>query len=289
MTMNDFEEDALPTDPPALPTLSEGDGSKVYLLHYDEITRPGRCQKIVAVYNHKQTAHEAVLNICRTPESRRAFFDSFGHPQPEDIQPGNFWVEAFPLKRGEPLLDDWYKGTDGRYHPGWDYETVLRDNNVVVEWCHQMVDGEGTVSESPPEFCGWGFSWRHGAIHVGRTTEKIARKASALFVRLWQLGVSASMADKLMDGYVRHLELQENTRLCFLAEIERYPNGCFSRILLTREGMFEQASLDHWVTQMRIAKALEPVPTPADEEVIVTFTKRKKNFAPAATPATETP
>ncbi len=34
--MNDFEEDALPTDPPAIPTLSEGDGSKVYLLRQHE-------------------------------------------------------------------------------------------------------------------------------------------------------------------------------------------------------------------------------------------------------------
>ena len=173
-----------------------GGGQKVYLLHYDEITRPGRCQKIVAVYSHKDTAHGAVMEICSTPENKRAFFDGFGHPQPEDIRPANFWVEEFALKRGKAMLDDW-RDANGKYIPDWDYEAVLTENGVTVEWGHEMVDGEGTVSECPPDLCGWGFSWKHGAIHIGQTTEKIARKASALFVSLWTLGVSASFCDKL--------------------------------------------------------------------------------------------
>jgi len=266
------EEDALPTDPPAIPNVS--DGSKVYLLHYDELTGPGRVQKIVAAHICKQTAHEAVLNICKTPESRRAFFDSFGWPQPHDIRPSNFWVEALPLKRGVPLLDDWYHGVDGKYHPGWDYEAVLRDNDVTVEWCHQMVDGEGTVSESPPELCGWGFSWKHGAIHVGRTTEKNARKAAALFVRLWQIGVSASFADKLMGCYINHLERQENESITFLVEQvfdadERY----LSHLILTREGVCHQAQLGNVELQSKIIEKLAPG---KDDEIIVTFTKRPR-------------
>ena len=213
-----------------------------------------------------------MLNICKTPESRRAFFDSFGWPQPTNIQPGNFWVEAFDLKRGIPLLDDWYHGVDGKYHPGWDYEAVLRDNEVTVEWCHQMVDGEGTVSESPPEFCGWGFSWKHGAIHVGRTTEKIARKASALFVRLWQLGVSASFADKLMDGYIVYLEREENASITFL--VEPYMDGLdLDFLTLTREGLCKNSKLGNSVVQEHIFDTLDPA---NDEEIIVTFTKRKR-------------
>ncbi len=271
------------------PSAPPSDGSKVYVIYYREEVVAGRAEKIAAIYNDKAAAHARVVEICATPESRRAFFDTFGWPQPASICIDNFTVEAYPLKRGAALLDDWHRTEDGKYHPGWDHEAVLRDNEVTVTWDHQMVDGEGTVSETPPELCGWGLSWKYGCIHIGQTTKTIARKAAAVFVRLWQMGVAASFADKLMNGYIHHLELQENKRLTFLAEIARNPNGVFSGILLTREGMFERASLDHWVTQMRIAKALEPVPTPADEEVIVTFTKRKKNFAPAATPATETP
>jgi len=264
------EEDSLPTDPTAIPNTS--DGSKVYLLHYDELTAPGRVQKIVAVYICKQTAHEAVLNICKTPESRRAFFDSFGWPRPSDIQPGNFWVEEFPLKRGVPLLDDWYLGVDGHYHPGWNYEAVLRDNNVTVEWGHQCVDSDGNFSELPPELCGWGFSWKHGVIHVGRTTEKIARKAAATFVRLWQIGVSASFADKLMGCYINHLERQENASITFL--VEPYMDGLdLDYLTITREDVCKNSKLGNSVVQEHIFDTLAPG---KDDEIIVTFTKRPR-------------
>jgi len=264
------EEDSLPTDPPAIPNTS--DGSKVYLLHYDELTGPGRVQKIVAVYICKQTAHEAVLNICKTPESRRAFFDSFGWPQPSDIQPGNFWVEAFPLKRGVPLLDDWYLGVDGHYHPGWNYEAVLQDNNVTVEWGHQCVDSDGNISELPPELCGWAFSWKHGAIHIGRTTEKIARKAAATFVRLWQIGVSASFADKLMGCYIHYLERQENVSLTFLAEIDHYGDARPFFRLTRGDWPIKRDAFTN--TEWKIIDTLAPTD---DEEIIVTFTKRKRS------------
>ena len=262
--------------------LSIESGQKVYLLHYDEITRPGRCQKIVAVYSHKKSAHEAVLQICATPESRRAFFDTFGHPQPEDIRLANFWVEAFDLKRGEALLDDWFQGCDGKYHPGWDYEAVLRDNEVTVEWCHQMVNGEGEVSEMPPELCGWGLSWKHGVIDIGPVEEHIAREAAAVFVRLWQLGVSASMADKLMGSYIHHLELQACVRLTFLVEPvydgadDRYLN----HLTLTREKFCTRISLGSEAMQSKIFKTLRPE---ADEELIATFTRRKKTTTESVT------
>ena len=82
-----------------------------------------------------------------------------------------------------PPLDDWEDG-----HPdAWDYDAVLRENGVVV-------DGNGNEHRAG-EFAGWGFYWKHGAIHIGRTTEIIARKAAALFVSLWLRGVSASFTE----------------------------------------------------------------------------------------------
>jgi len=103
-----------------------------------------------------------------------------------------------------PPLDDWKDGTPD----AWDYEAVLKENGVVVEWCDTLIDGEG--KEHPAdEFAGWGFCWKHGAIHIGRTTEIIARKAAALFVSLWLRGVSASFCDKIMAGLIWFWELQE--------------------------------------------------------------------------------
>ena len=91
-----------------------------------------------------------------------------------------------------PLLDDWVDG-----HPdAWDYEAVLRDNKAEVVW-YDTVDG-------------WNFDWRHGGIFIGNTTEMIARKAAALFICLWLRGVSASFADKLMDGFIIFLERQSD-------------------------------------------------------------------------------
>ncbi len=221
---------------------------------------------------------KAVLEICSTPENKRAFFDGFGHPQPEDIRPANFWVEEFELlRKGHPILDDWHKETsDGKYHPGWDYEAVLRDKGVTVSWGHEMVDGEGTVSECPPELCGWGFSWKHGAIHVGQTSEEIARKAAALFVSLWTLGVSASFCDKLMDGYIVYLERQEGTSVTFLAEAVRSDGDVFSHLVVTRESRdidCKQECLSSSPLQEQIVRKLALA---EGDDMLVTFFKRKR-------------
>ena len=109
------------------------------------------------------------------------------------------------VRKHLPKLDDW--GPDGP--DGWDYEEVLRENHVTVEWCDKItVDGE-TFQTAPPELCGWGFYWEHGSIHIGHTSEIIAHKAAALFVSLWLRGVSASFCVKLMDGYIGYLERQK--------------------------------------------------------------------------------
>lgn len=170
-----------------------------------------------------------------------------------------------------PLLDDWVDG-----HPdAWDYNAVLRDNSVLIEYCDTLTDGWGCKSPAGV-WAGWSFSWKHGVMFIGQVlNETIARKAAALFVSLWLRGVSASFADKLMDGFITSLERQETTSLSFLAEIcvKGSLGGRTARFfLLTHEPLCTQAALS-LETEEKIIKALDPQP---DEEIIVTFTKRKK-------------
>ena len=68
---------------------------------------------------------------------------------------------------------------------------MLKENAVTVEWCDTLVDGNGNEHRAS-KFAGWGFHWKHGAIHIGQTSEILARKVAALFVSLWLRSVSAS-------------------------------------------------------------------------------------------------
>ena len=165
-----------------------------------------------------------------------------------------------------PKLDDWVDG-----HPdARDYDTVLREKEVIVEWCDTLVDGNGNEHRAG-EFAGWGFYWKHGAIHIGQCSERIARKAAALFVSLWLRGVSASFCDKLMDGFIVFLERQENTSLTFLTSRDGQHSAFGFR--LTRASMMDRQPFD-WRTQEQIIEALDQQP---DEEITVTFTKRKRH------------
>jgi hypothetical protein len=103
-----------------------------------------------------------------------------------------------------PKLDDWVDGNPD----AWDYDAVLREKEVIVEWCDTLVDGNGNEHRAG-EFAGWGFYWKHGAIHIGQCSEQIARKAAAVFVSLWLRGVSASFCDKIMSGMIWFWKLQE--------------------------------------------------------------------------------
>ncbi len=86
-------------------------------------------------------------------------------------------------------LDDWVDGVPD----AWDYEAVLREHEVIVE-----EHGWG----------GYELCWKQGFMHISTDNEVHAKKAAALFVELWLRGVSASFADKLMDGYLSYLETQ---------------------------------------------------------------------------------
>ena len=107
------------------------------------------------------------------------------------------------MRQHIPKLDDWAGGKPD----AWDFEAVLKENGVVVEWCDTLVDGNGNEHRAC-ESAGWGFHWKHGAIHIGQTTEIIARKAAALFVSVWLRGVSASFSDKIMSGMILFWESQ---------------------------------------------------------------------------------
>jgi hypothetical protein len=238
-----------------------------FLLRYNESLYYGpeypdtRCQRIVGVFPSEQEAIAEAERICSTPETRREFWNSFGCPGPSKIEVGNFQVDHFRY----PLLDDW---TDGV--PGWDYEKVLADNDVTVTWEHTETDSDGRTLEVPAGMCGWAMSWKYGCIFLGRTTEDTARQASALFVSLWLRGVSASFADKLMDGYIVYLERQENTSLTFLADIVSREGGAdFFRV--TRENFCTRSTIE--AVERKVIDALNVQP---DEEIICTFTKRKK-------------
>lgn len=169
------------------------------------------------------------------------------------------------FRRSWPLLDDWVDGKPD----AWDYEAVLRENGVIVEWCDTFIDGHGNKTPAG-ELAGWSLRWKQGVIGIGRVTETIARKAAALFVSLYLRGVSASFADKLMDGYIGFLERQENISLTFLVEI--VPIWYGRTFHLTRKGLCAQESL---VSRLE-GKIIEALDIQPDEEVFVTFTKRKR-------------
>jgi len=102
-----------------------------------------------------------------------------------------------------PLLDDWVDNKPD----AWDYEKVLTENEVKI-----LLHNDS-----------WYLHWHHGGMGLGATSKTIARKAAALFVSLWLRGVSASFADKLMDGFIVFLERQEGITKGFTAKAAETP------------------------------------------------------------------
>jgi hypothetical protein len=105
-------------------------------------------------------------------------------------------------KDREILLDDW----SGSHCDAWDYEAVLREHGVSVGQ-ESYEDSYGNCS-----FGYYWFSWKHGTGTLRTTNRIIARKCAALYVSLWLLGVSASFANKLQQGYTLFLQMQEDAR-----------------------------------------------------------------------------
>ena len=76
----------------------------------------------------------------------------------------------------------------------WDYEAVLRENEVTVE---------------KAEDYWYTLGWRHGSMGINADNDIIARKSVAVFVELWMRGFSCSFADHLAHGFAMWLELQD--------------------------------------------------------------------------------
>jgi hypothetical protein len=85
-----------------------------------------------------------------------------------------------------PCLDDWVDGQPD----AWDFEAVLKEHKVQVTYDAEYED--------------WALTWEQGTMCIGLShgEEELARRAAALFIELWNRGVSASFADKLMNGYI---------------------------------------------------------------------------------------
>ena len=81
----------------------------------------------------------------------------------------------------------------------FNFEQVLLENEVTVEWTPEFVDAEGTIRPSPTS--GWSLSWKHGVIYIGPCAKHKAREAAAIFAHLWLQGVSAQMATQLSIAY----------------------------------------------------------------------------------------
>ena len=80
-----------------------------------------------------------------------------------------------------PLLDDLNWDTDEGY------KNILSENNVEIFYDSDL---------------GFGLKWQHGVIHIGRYDYETTLKGATLFMSLWLRGVSASMANSLMIGYM---------------------------------------------------------------------------------------
>ncbi len=101
----------------------------------------------------------------------------------------------------ETKLDDW---------GDWDYEKILRDNDIQVTWDDgSLVDHNGNPCGKDARLTGWRFYWSGGTVLIGHVTEEIARKASAMEAALWLLGVAGNTSIKLMRGYIMYLEEQD--------------------------------------------------------------------------------
>ena len=138
---------------------------------------------------------EVTSQYANTPDAPRVLGTQFWTDIGEKLLPQLYY----------PLLDDWVETVPD----AWDYEAVLRDNEVRVEWDDgTLVDSEGQVLPDKCDLTGWRFVWQYGTMLLCQGDETIARKAAALFVSLWLRGISASFCDKLTTGYIWHLRME---------------------------------------------------------------------------------
>jgi len=93
--------------------------------------------------------------------------------------------QDFVRRKHLPKIDNW---------PEWDYEAVLRENEVEVEKAGKYW---------------YTLGWRHGSVSINADNEIIARKSAAMFISLFLRGFTCSFADNIAHGYAMWLELQD--------------------------------------------------------------------------------
>ena len=87
----------------------------------------------------------------------------------------------------------------------WDYEAVLRKAGVTIEF-EQTTDGlayfRGILSANSYKKPNATLYWKQKSICIGCANYDAACRAAALYIELYQRGLSHSLCKKLVHGYL---------------------------------------------------------------------------------------
>jgi hypothetical protein len=99
----------------------------------------------------------------------------------------NFWTPWSYLPK--PRLDD-----------NWDYKAILCKHGAVIDFEEDMFifeRGNLSIRKEPLVT----LNWNHKSVCIGRMGFDGALRAAALYIELYNRGISASLCEKLMRGY----------------------------------------------------------------------------------------
>jgi len=100
----------------------------------------------------------------------------------------NFWT---PWNYVQPRLDD----------QNWDYKAVLQKTNAVIEWQTTAFNFERGVLRPYPNPIAT-LHWKQMSVCIGSVGLDDACKGAALFIELYNRGISASLCKKLVRRYL---------------------------------------------------------------------------------------
>jgi hypothetical protein len=135
-------------------------------------------------------------------------------------------------------------------------EKVLRENGAKVIWNDKVVDIITDEVLSDP-FPGWNLVWKNGTIFIGNCSEHIAREVAAIFVHLWLNGISAQMADHLIQAYA-HIDRWRKAVETLVQEKQQMANhlvqayahiDCYREVVTTLLQERQQATFDSTPTR----------------------------------------
>lgn len=91
----------------------------------------------------------------------------------------------------------------------FEYDKILewaKQYNAVVTYENTFVDGEGNVRTND-KMGHWTLVWKYGFIGFmvfKKEEEEQAKRAAALFIYLWDNGVSADIAERCAEVYAKY-------------------------------------------------------------------------------------